>query len=215
MWERRLHHVATESISDWDLSPAIDHWSINSVLIHWQIFKAILFDSFFYTNPKIEIDWKEKCKSCTKYDYRAWLPVHAKYATGPPSLSVEHSQIVALFSNLRISAPPPNKKWPRPRIVGRSKSCPLAISSSALCGYPLLKFPEENFFPLPPFSWDPIISDRIFGNRLLPRFPFDIFLRTSWILSTGDGEFATESVAIQISCRKDVNFFGDELNVKS
>ena len=45
----------------------------------------------------------------------------------------------------------------------------------ALCGYPLLKFPEENFFPSPPFSWDPIISDRIFGDCLLPSFTFDIF----------------------------------------
>ena len=23
---------------------------------------------------------------------------------------------------------------------------------NALCGYPLVNFPEENFFPLPPFS---------------------------------------------------------------
>ena len=87
--------------------------------------------------------------------------------------------------------------------------------NSALCGYPLLKFPEEIFFTSPPFSWDPIISDRIFRNCLLPSFTFDIFLRTSWIWSTRDGEFATESVAFQIGCRKDVIFFGYELNVKS
>ena len=91
----------------------------------------------------------------------------------------------------------------------------LRLFPIALCGYPLLKFPEENFFPSPPFSSDPIILDRIFGDCLLPSFTFYIFLRTSWILSTRDGEFATESVAIQISCRKDVNFSGDELNVKS
>ena len=87
---------------------------------------------------------------------------------------------------------------------------------NALCGYHLVKFPVENFFPSPPFSWDPIISDRIFGNCLLPSFTFDIyFLRTSQIWSTRDGEFATESIAIQIGWRKDVKFFGDELNVKS
>ena len=70
----------------------------------------------------------------------------------------------------------------------------------------LVKFPVENFFPPPPFSWDPIISDKIFGDCLQPSFTFDIFLRTSWIWSTRDGEFATESVSIRISCRKDVNF---------
>ena len=78
---------------------------------------------------------KRKCKIWTKYDYRAWLPVHAKYAAGPPSLSVEHSQIVALFSNLRFSAPPPIKSGRGPKSaavvkVALSQSFPVVVSAN-------------------------------------------------------------------------------------
>ena len=50
---------------------------------------------------------------------------------------------------------------------------------TALCGSPLVNFPEKDCFPHPKFSSDPIVSDKIFGDRPLSSFTFDIYLGTS------------------------------------
>ena len=53
--------------------------------------------------------------------------------------------------------------------------------SNALCGYPLVKLPVENFGPLLPFSWVLIISDKIFGVCYLCSFTFKIYLGSRWL----------------------------------
>ena len=51
------------------------------------------------------------------------------------------------------------------------------ILHTALCGYPLVKVPVENFCLSPPFSRVPIFSDRIFGVYYIISFTFqDIFV---------------------------------------
>ena len=67
---------------------------------------------------------KAKPKICAKYDYQALWPVDAKYATRPSPLSVEHSQIVALFWNLRFCAPPPIKSGQGPKSPSVVKVAP-------------------------------------------------------------------------------------------
>ena len=50
------------------------------------------------------------------------------------------------------------------------------VPYNALCGYPLGKVPVEKFLPSLPFSWDLIISDKIFGDCSLLSFTFDKYL---------------------------------------
>ena len=77
---------------------------------------------------------KAKPKIFAKSDYQALWPVDAKYATRPSPLSVEHSQIVALFWNLRFCAPPPIKSGQGPKSPSVVKVAPpLGGISSGIC----------------------------------------------------------------------------------
>ena len=75
---------------------------------------------------------KAKPKIFAKSDYQALWPVDAKYATRPSPLSVEHSQIVALFWNLRFCAPPPIKSGQGPKSPSVVKVAPPPLVVSAV-----------------------------------------------------------------------------------
>ena len=66
------------------------------------------------------------------------------------------------------------------------------------------RFCHKHFSMWLPFSWNLIISDKIFGEYPLLSFTFDIYLGTSWTRPYAGERFAIESVAIPAGCRKDV-----------
>ena len=61
------------------------------------------------------------------------------------------------------------------------------------------------FLTLAPLFWISIISDEIFEDCPVSSFTFALYLGTCWTQPTAEEGCTTESVVIQVGCRKDVN----------
>ena len=105
---------------------------------------------------------KAKPKIFAKSDYQALCPVDAKYATRPSPLSVEHSQIVALFWNLRFCAPPPIKSGQGPKSPSVVKVAPPLVVSAESGVYCAHELPDAGNLLAGMLSWSKGCV-RIFG----------------------------------------------------